>query len=115
MLRKFSQFAPMAWSPLLEELSARFMCMRGSRLQSWLVHQDVKPPWAHHRRRRAVPHKQRRRWAGKFKRGKQKTQNIGGGVVNVRFSRPGSQDDVSPETRRHEQQYLLKAMRNSIA
>ena len=37
------------------------------------------------------------------------------GKVNVRFSAPGSKDDVSPETRRHEEQYLFKAMRNSIA
>ena len=52
VLRKFAQLANTGWSPELEELSAKFMCSRGSKLQHCFSTDKGTPPW---KRQKKVP------------------------------------------------------------
>ena len=50
VLRKFAQLANTGWSPELQELSAKFMCSRGSKLQHCFSTDKAPPPWKRHKK-----------------------------------------------------------------
>ena len=45
VIRTFAQMAPVGWAPVLEELSAKFMCVRGTRLQNMFSSEKKASPW----------------------------------------------------------------------